>query len=497
MDQNQEQEQVLIARNNDTGEIGAVKGQNPDGSPQLAEMKSAKLSDLVKFTKGQNPIEAFVSNFVRQAKNPSLFGFFKVPADRFDSVGQAMGDLIKDPEANAELLKDFKVDVPQQTQTEVKTQEHEVDATETQAEKAIDEQVTQEGQHNYQAIDESKIDWAAFKNNWGVDREQLEKSGDLEKMLNYGKSGLMKIQPTLAGEKMELDARLSLRTDANGNVKLVPHFIHLEPNLEKEYRGYQFTNADKEQLLKTGNLGRIVELNGKDRQKIPSYVSLDRQTNEIVSMPVDRLRIKGNIGKTVLTKEEIETLKSGQPIIGKEISTRDGKTFKTTLQVNADSRCVEFVPKAWQNHNQGEQQHQKSSQQQKSPQQRNSWTDENGNIRPISKWKDNHFTEQQKKDYVEGKTVVLENAVDQKGQPCTLYLKFDPKKQRPIASPNNPDLQQTVVPSNESYTQVAVNNEGKTNEATNKIKEPLQQAQTVPKNEEQKTQQRKPKGPKM
>lgn len=221
MDQNQEQEQVLIARNNDTGEIGAVKGQNPDGSPQLAEMKSAKLSDLVKFTKGQNPIEAFVSNFIRQAKNPSLFGFFKVPADRFDSVGQAMGDLIKDPEANAELLKDFKVDVPQQAQTEVKEQQQEHEA------EPVEEQVTQEERHKYQAIDESKIDWEAFKNNWGVDREQLEKSGDLEKMLNYGKSGLMKIKPTLAGEKMELDARLSLRTDANGNVKLVPHFIHL------------------------------------------------------------------------------------------------------------------------------------------------------------------------------------------------------------------------------------------------------------------------------
>lgn len=239
-------------------------------------------------------------------------------------------------------------------------------------------------------------------------------------------------------------------------------------------------------------LGRIVELNGKDGQKIPSYVSLDRLTNEIVSMPAERLRIKGNIGKTVLTKEEIETLKSGQPIIGKEISTRDGKTFKTTLQVNADSRCVEFVPKAWQNHKQGEQ-----AQQQQKPQQRNSWTDDEGNIRPISKWKDNHFTDQQKKDYVEGKTVVLENAVDKQGQPCTLYIKFDPAQQRPISSTKNPDLEHTVAPSNESATQVAVNNEGKSNEATNKVKEPLQQGQTAPKNEEQQTQQRKPKGPKM
>ncbi|HBY15618.1 MAG TPA: hypothetical protein DEG90_00635 [Porphyromonadaceae bacterium] len=87
--------------------------------------------------------------------------------------------------------------------------------------------------------------------------------------------------------------------------------------------------------------------------------------------------------------------------------------------------------------------------------------------------------------------MVLENSVDKKGQPCTLYVKFDPKLQRPLSHLKNPDLDQTVAPSNESRTQVAVNNDGKTNEATNKIKEPLQQGQTAPKNEEQTKKQRK------
>lgn len=470
MDQNQEKEKVLIARNNETGQIGAVTGQNPDGTPQMADVKSAKLSDLVKFTKGQNPVEAFVSNFLRQAKNPSVFGFFSVNADDFGTVGQGLGALLESPEKNKEMLAPFKVEASEVSQSQ------------------------SQSQHKYQAIDGNSIDWAAFKENWGVDREQLEKSGDLDKMLNYGKSGLVKIQPTLAGEKMELDARLSLRKDTNGMVKLVPHFIHLEPNLEKEYRGHQFTAEDKAQLLNTGNLGRIVELNGKDGKKIPSYVSLDRLTNEIVSLPVDKLHIRGNIGKTVLTKEEIETLKSGLPLINKEVSLREGKTFTTTLQVNADSRCVEFVPKAWQKHNMVEKQQQPQGQRQQSSQQ-NSWTDAEGNIRPIGKWKENRFTEQQKADYVAGKTVVLENAVDAKGQPCTLYLKFDLAKQRPIASTKNPDLAQTVAPSNESATQMAVNNDGRTNEATKNVKEPLQQGQTAPKNDSQQKQQRKPKGP--
>ena len=47
-------------------------------------------------------------------------------------------------------------------------------------------------------------------------------------------------------------------------------------------------------------------------------------------------------------------------------------------------------------------------------------------------------------------------------------------------------------PSNESRTQVAVNNDGKTNEATKNLREPLQKGQTNPKDARQQQQQEKP-----
>ena len=103
--ENIQEQEVLIARNNETGQVGAVVGQNPDGTPKMADAKTAKLSDLVKFNKNQNPIEAFISNFIRQAQNPSLFGFFKLPADRYDAIAPAMADLIQDPASNGEMLK--------------------------------------------------------------------------------------------------------------------------------------------------------------------------------------------------------------------------------------------------------------------------------------------------------------------------------------------------------------------------------------------------------
>lgn len=474
MEENQEQEQVLIARNNETGQIGAVKGLNPDGTPQMADVKSAKLSDLIKFSKGQNPLEAFISNFVRQCRNPTTFGFFKVPADRYESVGAAMSDFMQNPEANAEILKDFKVEMPQKRESEEQAQSS--GQTQTQGESPKKD--------TYHALDPQRINWEEFTNQWGVNREQLEQSGDLDKMLNFGKSGLVRIYPTIAGEKIEIEARLSLRTRPDGSLRLVPHPLYNKPQLEREFKGYKFTEEDKKQLLQTGNLGKVVELNGKNGEKIPSFVSLDRITNELVSMSAKSLFIKDTIGKTPLSPEEKETLREGLPLIDKEITLRDGKTFKTTLQVNADARAIEFVPKAWQRHGNEQTPNREQSQ-------RNSWTDAEGRIRPISKWKGVPFTEQQKKDYVEGKTVILENSVDKKGLPCTLYVKFDPKLQRPLSHLKNPDLDQTVAPSNESRTQVAVNNDGKTNEATNKIKEPLQQGQTAPKNEEQTKKQRK------
>lgn len=49
----------------------------------------------------------------------------------------------------------------------------------------------------------------------------------------------------------------------------------------------------------------------------------------------------------------------------------------------------------------------------------------------------------------------------------------------------------------ESKTQLAVNNDGKTNEATKNVNEPLQRGQTAPKDENQQQQQKKPKGPKL
>ena len=335
-------------------------------------------------------------------------------------------------------------------------------------------------------------------------RDDLEKSGDLQKMLNYGKSDLVKVSPKFDGEAFELDARLSFKKDSEGNVSLVPHFIRKEQKLD-EYKEHKFSDEDRKNLRETGNLGRVVDIVDRETGEIiPSFISIDRKTNEITDIPANKVRIPERIGKTEITKQEQDMLRAGLPVRDKLIERNDGRKFVTTLQVNVEQRGVEFVPgtgrsprtvqtqEAKNNPTQGQAQGMENSAAPQKEQRRNTWTNADGSIRPISKWSGVNFTEQQKADYAAGKAIKLENVTDKQGFHATMYIKFNPEKGRPYRYDTNPDNAQKVAPSNESRTQVAVNSEGKTNEATKNLKEPLQKGQTAPKDDKQKQQQEKP-----
>ncbi|WP_290375953.1 DUF4099 domain-containing protein [uncultured Duncaniella sp.] len=313
----------------------------------------------------------------------------------------------------------------------------------------------------------------------------MEKSGDLKEMLYNRKSKIVTVTPTFAGEKFPIDARLSFRTDPDGSVKLVPHFIHREARLDQDFMGYKFSKDEKAVLRETGNLGKVVELTGRNGEKVPSYVSIDRYTNELVSVPVKDVFVRNTVGQTKLTDAEVAQLKQGMALPPKEITDKNGKTYNVVLQVSADRKGVEFVPDSGRRHEQREQQTQ--------GQKPSSWITVDGRIKPLSKWCKVPMTQQQQADYAAGKVVELTNIPDKNGKLNTVYLQFNPEKQRPTTSLNDP----RVTVAEESRTQKAVNTDGLTNEATKHVAEPLQKYQTAPKNEAQQQQQRKPKGPKM
>lgn len=555
MEQKKNQKDVLIVRDEKTGEISVVAGLKKDGTPKTTAASGANQKDFLLFDKNSNPLDSFLDNFFRQCKEPKRFGFYRVAAENIEHVIDVLKDLLKNPEKNRDLLEPHHVDTSkyeQQAQTvpeEVKpasdapndlnpfwqsVEEHwfpeekesEKPKQEHEQEQTQDGQSTQEKpDEKKHLIDESRIDWANLEEQYGIKREALEASGDLEKMLGYGKSALVTVTPLIAGERFEIEARLSFKEMPDGSIGIVPHTIRKEPRLDEKFMEHEFTPEDKANLQKTGNMGRVVELVDKETGEIiPSYVSIDRQTNEIEAIPVKDVPVTTRIGQTEFTEHEIAELVAGRALPNKEIVLSEKRKFTATLQVNVERRGVEFVPKPKQN---GQNRRQRNGQvtgqtaqqparpvptaqaaggqtatgtegEQKPKVYKFQWLDENGNIRAPKTMGGIPLTQQQQQNFTAGNAILVKDMKrDGKGEPFTAYVKFSFEAGKPKYYRNNPDVAQEITPASESRTQVAVNTHGNTNEATRHLNQPLRQGQTAPANTQQQRTQNRAAGVKM
>ena len=529
-----DEQDVLIVRDEKTGEISVVAGLSRDGTPKRAPAKAENTSDFLRFDRNSDLMDSFFRNFFRQCKEPSRFGFYRIAADQAENLLGVMKELLKDPEANKEILSAHKVDTSnyekeaKQSEGQAKETASSDDASKTQAntekENVSSEQTNEKKNDMEQKPEQTATEQQAqtapgVKQNlisgndvnlqelgakYGIDFNSMNEK-DMKALLNYGKTGLVIVKPTFGGEQIEIQARLSFRKDDNDQLQLVPHFVRNEPKLDVAYKGYTFTPEDKKNLLQNGNLGKVVDFPDKNTGELrPHFISIDRLTNEIVDIPTNKVRIPDTIGKTPITKDDKRVLYSGIPL-RKEIELANGRKFTPLLQVNVEQRGVEFVPgstRQAQGQKQNGDKKQTADKQeqkaegdaggQKKQQDPNHWLNEDGTIRRLNTYFKKELTEQQKDDYVAGKTIEIKEVPNKNGSGTyTAYVKFDFDKMQPRSYRNNPDLKQAKeqIPTNENKVQVAVNEQGKTHEATKHTKEPLSPGQSAPKNEKQQKEQ--------
>ena len=529
-----DEQDVLVVRDEKTGEISVVAGLSRDGTPKRAPAKAENTSDFLRFDRNSDLMDSFFRNFYRQCKEPSRFGFYRIAADQVENLLGVMKELLKDPEANKEILSAHKVDTSnyekeaKQSEGQAKETASSDDASKTQAnteKENVSSEQTNEKENDMeqkpeQTATEQKAQTASgVKQNlisgndvnlqelgakYGIDFNSMNEK-DMKALLNYGKTGLVIVKPTFGGEQIEIQARLSFRKDDNDQLQLVPHFVRNEPKLDVAYKGYTFTPEDKKNLLQNGNLGKVVDFPDKNTGELrPHFISIDRLTNEIVDIPTNKVRIPDTIGKTPITKDDKRVLYSGIPL-RKEIELANGRKFTPLLQVNVEQRGVEFVPgstRQAQGQKQNGDKKQTADKQeqkaegdaggQKKQQDPNHWLNEDGTIRRLNTYFKKELTEQQKDDYVAGKTIEIKEVPNKNGSGTyTAYVKFDFDKMQPRSYRNNPDLKQAKeqIPTNENKVQVAVNEQGKTHEATKHTKEPLSPGQSAPKNEKQQKEQ--------
>ncbi len=452
MDEKVKDQDVLLVKEKSSDELKVVTGIEKDGKPKTVEAKPENEPSFLKIDKNGNALDNFMSNFLRQYKDPTHFQFFKAPIDKVKEVIDKLREAFKKPDdpANKATIDKYKV-----------------------------EPKVQEQKQSAHAIDEKRIDWSQLEK-FGVTRETLEKTKSLDAMLNWQKSPvLIPIAAKFDDTTLRTDARLSFRETPDGNLTLAIHAIRKEPELERPYFGIKFNDEDKQNLLTTGNLGRVASAEYKQGEHTPVFISLDKLTNELVALRADKLKIPETIKGVTLNDVQKKELSEGKAVLVEGMTSKNGKEFSALVQVNADKKGLEFrfdnQPK------QAQQNEQRQSQQQ------------NGEVRIPKTLLGVELSDKQRSQLQEGKTAYVAGMKDDKGQEFNAYVKVNNEKGKLDFFKWNPDKSQAkeVTPDNASKTQVAVNNEGKTDEATKKVDEPLKKGQTQPTEKQSEKQEKK------
>ena len=442
--------------------LKAVTGLNKNGIPRTVSPDGANIADFLAIDKNGNALENFFKKFLEQTKNPAHTGFFLMTQD-------VLGKIIEMQPVNAKTLEPYRID-PQQF----------LDQQQKQGQ-AQEPGGAASGQKNdFQPIDENKINWSQAAT-MGINRQALEDTGQLKAMLYGHKSpALNHLTFTLEGITFDTQARLSLKEMPDGTYNIQPHCYLKTPELDKTFLGTVLSDKDKENLLASGNAGRVIDLEPTPGQKIPALVSLDKITNRLEAVPVEKLNIPQSLKGVEFTPEQVKDLKEGMMVLvegmitKKSQDTDNPKKFDAYIQFNAAKGSFDF--------SYGGLDQNRNLQENKQPQAQGN---EPNNVRIPQKLLGVELTPKQQEDLRADKTIYVKGMLkDGQDQPFNAYLKINHGVGKLDFYKFNPDKAKKqgaeTTPANESQTQVAVNSEGKTNEATQKVKEPLKQGQTQP-----------------
>ncbi|KAA6299874.1 MAG: hypothetical protein EZS26_003990, partial [Candidatus Ordinivivax streblomastigis] len=218
------------------------------------------------------------------------------------------------------------------------------------------------------------------------------------------------------------------------------------------------------------------------------FISIDKLTNEVVSVRAEKIKIPESIKGVSLDEKQRQALSEGKPVFVEGMTSKNGKEFSASIQVNAEKRGIEFRFDT----------DKKLGQTQRGQRQA-----ETGEVRIPKTLLSVELSDKQRENLKAGQTVYVFGMKDKKGQEFNAYVRVNTEKSKLEFFKWNPDKAKRqgaeITPDNASKTQVAVNSEGKTNEATKNVNEPLKQGQIQPteKQKRQQNNQRKSQGIRM
>lgn len=111
MDEKIKDQEVLLVKGQKDENLKAVAGMNEKGGLKTVPPTAKYEQSFLKFDKHSNALENFLSNFMRQFKNPTPLNFFKVPFESAVASAHILSEMFKAPEvpSNKEMLDSARV----------------------------------------------------------------------------------------------------------------------------------------------------------------------------------------------------------------------------------------------------------------------------------------------------------------------------------------------------------------------------------------------------
>lgn len=165
---------------------------------------------------------------------------------------------------------------------------------------------------------------------------------ELRDFLNgFRSQKLYTINATVNDEQLRIPAKLRLQKLDNGSVDVKIHPIQ-RLHIPDEYMGHKFTKDEKTALLNDKNLGKTIELKGRDGKKDSYYLAIDNKTKELIPLRTKNIKVPDKIKGATLSAEQKQKLAAGKKVYLDKMTGRNGQKFGAALQVDAANRTINF-----------------------------------------------------------------------------------------------------------------------------------------------------------
>ncbi|MBE6246365.1 MAG: DUF4099 domain-containing protein [Bacteroidales bacterium] len=184
------------------------------------------------------------------------------------------------------------------------------------------------------------LPWEEMKQ-LGITKEVLEKTNNLETLLNYGKTDLLAIKGKLPNVEITGGhAKFFMRSNSEGKPELRVELCRKFPNFKSAIYG-QYLTEEQQNTIKDGGCAKLTcnTSNGE----LNLLVSLDKDTNQLNHVEVGKAHVPDKIAGAEISQMQKDMLLGGMKVKIDGMKNKEGQAINASVAYNAVTKGLVFI----------------------------------------------------------------------------------------------------------------------------------------------------------